>query len=189
MKKSISLDTKGLTELQKEIEKMQQKMEEAAKKLAKELSEYGLEQMEDIYSNFELHGSQPSTFYIEGTENNKKIVMQGPQAIYDEFGTGTEGAMKPHPIKKEFNLDDYNSHIIPNGTIRYATQKDVNKARAKGEYIPLGGLFWTYKDEAGETHYTQGTPAQREGYDSLMATIDKSPEIIHKVMKEVVKDD
>ena len=189
MKKKINLDSKGLNQLQKEIEKMEQRTKEAAKQLAKELSEYGLKQMEETYSNFPLHGSQPNTFYIEGTDNKKDIVMKGTQAIYDEFGTGTQGAMQPHPIKNEFNLDEYNSHVIPNGTIRHATARDVMRAADRGEHIALGELFWTYKDDDGVKHYTTGTPAQKEVYNSLMSTIDKAPEIIHKVMKEVVKDD
>ena len=82
-----------------------------------------------------------------------------------------------------------NSHIIPKGTIRYATQKDVDNARKNGDYIPLGGLFWTYIDSTGKKRYTQGTPAQQEVYDSINKTYEKSPEVIKRIMKEIVFND
>ena len=55
--------------------------------------------------------------------------------------------------------------------------------------IPIGGLYWTYKDVNGEIVFTQGTPAQREVYDSIDRTYEKSPEVIKKIMKEVVFND
>ena len=88
--------------LEKEIENMKIKIEIAAKQIAKELSDYGLNSMEEIYNNFDLKSNERSTFYIEGTDKEKRLFMSGPQAIYDEFGTGTEGELRPHPIKNEF---------------------------------------------------------------------------------------
>lgn len=180
MRKIINLNKKSLSQLKKDVDNMSKKMEQAAKDLAKELSEYGLKEMESIYKNYDLKSNVPSIFRIDGTDNYKQVIMEGPQAIYDEFGTGTEGQLRPHPIKGEFNLKDYNT----GRTIRHAGEK-VSKETS----IPFDGLYWTYKDVNGQIVYTQGTPAQKEGYDSLMSTINKTPEIIHKVMKEVVKDD
>lgn len=175
--------------IEKDITNMKSKIQLAAKQITKELSEYGLEEMQKIYNDYPLKGNEPSVFYMEGTDTEKALFMQGPQAIYDEFGTGTLGEMSPHPIKKDFDLDDYNSHIVPHGTIRYATQKDVDNARENGDYIPLGGLFWTYVDSTGKKRYTQGTPAQQEVYDSINKTYEKSPEVIKRIMKEIVFND
>ena len=183
VRKTINIEK--LSELQKEIDIMQKKNEIAAKRICKELSEYGLKTMKEIYDNFEVFGNYPSNIYMEGTDTEKKIIMEGPQAIYDEFGTGTLGERSPHPIKNQFGLNDYNS----GPTIREATGKDMDAAFKQGTNIPIGGLFWTYRNTLGDKIYTQGTPAQKEGYDSKMATKKKSPEVIRKIMKEVLFND
>jgi len=175
---------KGLAGLQKEIDDLIAKNEKAGKKICDEISKYGLKQAEKIYKDYRLRGNIPNTFYIDGTDLDKRIVMEGVQAVYDEFGTGTEGETHPHPIKSQFNLNDYNS----GETIRPAKPKDVNAARAQGLNIPPGGLFWTYVDANGTIRYTQGTEAQREIYDSKMRAKAESPRIIRKVMKEVIND-
>lgn len=183
--KNVDLDKNGLLNLQKEISKMGSKMKIAQKQICKELSEYGVKKMQEIYDNYELFGNYPSTIYTEGTDTEKKIIMRGPQAIYDEFGTGTLGEQNPHPIKSEFNLTEYNS----GRTIRPARGVDVDEALKQGTQIPEGGLFWTYRNAVGDKIYTQGTPAQKEGYDSMMLTKSKSPQIIKRIMKEVVFND
>lgn len=171
--------------IRKEIADMKAKMPIAAKRIVKELSEYGLEDMKKTYNSYEFKGSHPSTFYMEGTDTEKKLVMQGPQAIYDEFGTGTLGEISPHPIKEEFNLNGYNT----GRTIRPANKYDVRRAAEQGVNIQLGHLFWTYKTEDGQKIYTKGTPAQQEVYDAMNKTHSKAPEVIKKVMKEVVFND
>lgn len=179
LRKIMNLEPKSLEQIKQEISGMSVKMEQASKKICKELAEYGLEEMQRIYNNFDLKSNKPSTFRIDGTDNNKQVIMEGEQAIYDEFGTGTEGSLRPHPIKKEFNLNDYNS----GKTIKTATKK-VSAMTT----FPEGSLYWVYKNVNGELVFTQGTPAQKEGYDSVIATIKKSDEIILKNLKEVLKD-
>lgn len=181
--------------LQKEIDSLKAKMKVASKQITKELSEYGLKEMKDIYDNFGYlsFGNEPNSFYIEDSKDGgKNIVMEGPQAIYEEFGTGTEGEINPYPINpKDYGLDGYNSHLLSEGkgTIRPARGVDTDEARKQGTHIPEGGLFWTYRNTVGDKIYTQGTPAQKEGYDSMNKTYDKSKEVIKKVMKEVVFND
>ena len=139
----------------------------------------------DCNDNFELFGNEPSTFYIEGDDYSKNVIMEGPQAIYDEFGTGTLGEQNPHPIKSRFNLNDYNT----GRTIRPARGVDVDEALKQGAHIPEGGLFWTYRNTLGDKIYTQGTPAQKEVYDSMNKTWDKSSKIINKIVKEIIFND
>lgn len=169
----------------KELEKMKQKidswsiaMEDFAEGVVKDLTEFGVEKMEEIYSTYPLKGNEPLQFYISGTPLDKKVNMAGKQAIYNEFGTGTEGQLNPHPIKSSFSLNDYNS----GPTIRKAKPN----SRAVEEGIPEGDLYWTYIDSSGKKQYTQGTPAQREVYDSFVATISKSDEIVKKNFLERV---
>lgn len=173
-----------LKSLEKDVADMKAKTEIMAKRITKELSEYGLKEMKSIYDSFGYlsFGNEPNTFYIDGTDTEKRVVMEGPQAIYEEFGTGTEGEQNPHPIKKTFDLNEYNS----GKTIRKATKKDSDNALLQGKDIPEGGLFWTYRNNVGDKIYTQGTPAQKEGYDSMNKTWKKSKSIIQKISKEVM---
>lgn len=174
-----------LKSLEKDVADMKAKTEIIAKRVTKELSEYGLKEMKSIYDSFGYlsFGNEPNTFYIDGTDTEKRVVMEGPQAIYEEFGTGTLGKKgPPYPDRKTFNLNDYNS----GKTIRPARGVDVDEALKQGTHIPEGELFWTYRNNVGDKIYTQGTPAQKEGYDSMNKTWKKSKSIIQKISKEVM---
>lgn len=171
------LSNKELDELARNLDNWADMMKKATVNIVKDLSEYGLQRMQEIYAEAQsqYEDSTYMDFSITGSEIEKTVSMSGPQALYDEFGTGTIGEQNPHPIKNEFGLNPYNS----GPTIRRAG-KDV-------EGIKEGDLYWTYKDESGVVHYTQGIPAQKEGYDSLKATIKKAPEIVKKRMEETLK--
>ena len=171
------LSSKELENLARQMDNWAEKMDKASKKIVKDLADYGLEQMQQIYAEAQskYEDTTPMDFSITGTETEKTVSMSGPQALYDEFGTGTIGEQNPHPIKNEFGLNPYNS----GPTIRRAG-KNV-------EGIKEGDLYWTYKDDGGIIHYTQGIPAQKEGYESLKATIKKAPEIVKKIMEETLK--
>lgn len=176
------LDSKSLNKLSRQLDKYSSKMDGFAENVVSDLAEFGVKEMEDIYKNFQFQGSEPISFYAVGTSLDKRVVMAGTQAIYNEFGTGTLGEISPHPIKSSFKLNAYNT----GKTIRRASSIDVSRAARQGENIPEGGLFWTFRDSNGKTRYTQGTPAQQEVYKSLLSTIDKSKEIISKRMEEVL---
>lgn len=169
------LNNKELDNLVKKLDDWADMMDKASKKIVNELSEYGLKKMQKIYNENNFKSASPTGFGIVGSEYEKKVFMEGEQAIYNEFGTGTEGASRPHPIKDEFGLNAYNS----GPTIRRATKNT--------QEIPEGELYWTYRDENGDIVYTQGIPAQKEAYDSLQDTIKKAPSIIKKIMEETLK--
>ena len=163
----------------KTLEENEKIMYDIAKAVVKDASEYGLKQMKLNYKN---SGTKPSTdlrFAIAGNDYEKSIGMTGPQAIYEEFGTGTMGAQQPHPLKNNFNLNPYNS----GKTIR---ENKSGNSEASFRLIPEGGLYWTYYDESGTKQYTQGIAAQKEVYDSMMATIKKTPSIIKKRTREML---
>lgn len=174
---TTGLSVKELENLAKQMDNWADMMDKASKKIVEDLANYGLEKMQEIYveAQSKYEDTTAMDFSITGTETEKTVSMSGPQALYDEFGTGTIGEQNPHPIKNAFGLNPYNS----GPTIRRATS-DI-------EGINEGELYWTYKDEGGTVHYTQGIPAQKEGYDSLKATIKKAPEIVKKRMEETLK--
>lgn len=183
MNKTITtgLSTKELADMQKELDNWARRIEIASKNIVEDLADYGLKEMQKIYNQAQTQYQDSTTmdFSITGTEFSKTVSMSGQQAIYDEFGTGTIGAQNSHPQKGEFGLNPYNS----GRTIR--KNENVNSVASKNN-IPVGGLYWTYKRD-GQKVYTQGIPAQKEGYDSLKATINKAPSIIRKRVEEALK--
>lgn len=175
----ISLGSKGLKEMEKKLDTWVERMDKASKNIVDDLANYGLKKMIEIYNGSNFESSEPMDFGITGTDYKKEVFMSGTQAIYNEFGTGTEGQMRPHPAKNNYNLNDYNS----GRTIRPATKSVSEKTS-----IPTGGLYWTYKDVNGDVVYTQGTPAQGEGYYSLLATVEKADEIVKRRVEEILND-
>ena len=175
---NIGLSTEELNNLQKEVDNWAKMLDNASKNIVKDLSELALNNMQKIYGQSNFATSTPMDFSITGAEYDKKVAMSGEQALYCEFGTGTMGEQNSHPQKNEFGLNPYNS----GKTIRMMTSELKTK---KG--IPIDGLYWTYRDESGNIVYTQGIPAQKEGYDSLKLISKKAPSIIRKRVQEAIK--
>lgn len=175
---NIGLSTQELNNLQKQVDNLIKILDNASKNIVKDLSDTALENMQKIYRESNFSTSTPMDFSITGNEYEKKVAMSGEQALYCEFGTGTMGEQNSHPQKGEFGLNPYNS----GRTIRMMTPELKAK---KG--LPIDGLYWTYKDEAGNLVYTQGIPAQKEGYDSLKLVAKKAPSVIRKRVGEAIK--
>jgi len=174
----INLNEKELNDLTKRLDNWAKMMDDAAKNIVDDLSKYSAKKMRNIHQQSSFKSSTPMQFKIEGTEYKKTVSMSGEQALYEEFGTGTMGAMNPHPIKNQFDLKPYNSG---------RTIRTVSKGVSEKTGLQEGTLYWTYKDEGGQTVYTQGIPAFKPGYDSYQATLNKTPSIIKKRMSEVIK--
>lgn len=175
MASDVTIDSKKLDEF---LENTTSHLESASKRIIDNLAELALKEMQENYSKAEYQAGETMDFGKTGTESSKRVFMGGPQAAYSEFGTGTQGAMHPHPRKNEFNLNPYNS----GETIRPATPKVTEKTG-----IATGTLYWTYQDDSGEVHYTQGIPAQKEVYNAGKTAIKKMPKIIKEELKEMFK--
>lgn len=136
---------------------------------------------DEIQKNYQEAIKEPDEsmdFSLTGGQNSKTVSMSGVQAIYSEFGTGTEGTKSPHPQKADFSLNPYNSGT----TIRKATTT-ISKLHG----IPIDGLYWTYRNANGDIIYTQGIPAQKEVYNTVISIKDKIPTIIKKNMLSLLK--
>ncbi len=178
---TIELDTKELEKLQKKLDNWANSLNKAAENIVDDLANIGLDEMMKIYreAQQQYQDSTPMDFSITGNKNEKTVAMTGQQAIYDEFGTGTIGEQSDHPPKEGYGLNPYNS----GKTIR---KNKGNNTRASQNGIPVGGLYWTYKNN-GEKIYTQGIPAQKEGHDSFKKVIKEAPSVIKKRIEEVIK--
>lgn len=165
--------------------KFKSKYNKLADEIGKELADYAKEQIEEDY--------QSSPFQEENgdrkTEVNKEdktyiVKTSGSQVLYTEFGTGTVGENNPHPEKSKYNLNPYNYATIEHGgTIRVNSNKDTNASK---EGIPVGGLYWTYKDKEGNKVYTQGIPAGKQVYNAKIKTEKKAKEIAKRKVADLL---
>ena len=84
-----------------------------------------------------------------------ELYLQGKSAVYDEFGTGEEGAFNPHPLKNNFGLNPYNSGPF--------VSTHVDK---------YGQHFWFYTPMRGKPYFfenglTYGIPSGKQMYNTL----------------------
>lgn len=112
----------------------------------------------------------------EKTDDGYKLIAEGSDVIYEEFGTGDRGEQSPHPDKSKYNLNDYNSGITIRSTNRLSEEKQE-------EHDIFPGKYWTYKkNEDSDVEYTQGVPAGKEMWDTRNHMINK---LIPKLNKEL----
>lgn len=177
---TISLNEKEISNLISELDKTANKLEKMGEKIIDEVAEIGLEEMRKNLASSQYETSDEISFSKVGTHKEKKISMIGTQAIYHEFGTGTMGEQNPHPQKEQFALNPYNS----GRTIRRNTNA-TGTASMLG--MPMNELYWTYIDENGWKHYTQGIPAQKIVFNADKTIKEKLPSICKKAVEEVLK--
>lgn len=173
---NIDVESNGLDNM---LDNFSTKLEETCQKILDDLAETALKEIQNNYSKSQYQAGEYMDFLKSGSDNEKTVSMAGPQAWYSEFGTGTEGEMRPHPLKQRFALNPYNS----GKTIRRASEKVAKKDKAIEAGITEGDLYWTYKDDTGETHYTKGVPAQKQVYDAGQTIQRELPNIVEKYMK------
>lgn len=177
---TIGLNQNEISNLVNQLNSISDKLDKMAEKLTDDIAETALNQMVQNYNSSQYQPSDGMDFSKTGTAREKKVSMIGSQAIYNEFGTGTEGQNNPHPQKGDFPLNDYNS----GKTIRRNTK---GNSIASNLGIPANGLYWTFKDENGITHYTQGIPAQKIVYNANKSVKEKLPSMCKKAVEEVLK--
>lgn len=110
--------------------------------------------------------------------NNKdgsgSLILFGPNAIYDEFGTGEEGASDPHPLKNYYDLNPYNS-----GPFIF--------------YNELAGRYqWRYQPMAGRPYFTDngltsGIPSGKMMYNTANDLNDIKTNVAKRRLNDTVK--
>lgn len=131
------------------------------------------------YSASPKTGTQKSNVISKRLKNGKGgyIALQGPQAFYEEFGTGEEGANDPHPMKPLFKLNPYNSGPYVSSHINAKTGKH----------------YWFYSPMAGQpyfesgTGYTEGTPSGKTMYHTSKDLKKKASEIANDILNKAIK--
>lgn len=180
MKKiNLQLSTQGIDNLIKRLEKLEKNLNQSSQKIIEELSDLGLQEIQKNYASTPYRdGNDDVGFFNSGNEKKRTIGAVGTQVLYNEFGTGTEGANSPHPQKGDFGLNAYNS----GRTIRPNNNENSSASRLG---IPNGGMYWTYMD-GNVKKYTQGIPAGKQVYLAAKKIQKDKNKVIKKVVGEAL---
>ena len=173
----VKLSSKDINNLVFRLDNFSNALDSAISNSIKDLAEMAENSMRNTY-NSRPQASTQIDFKTTGSDYSKTISMFGNQAAYEEFGTGTMGEENPHPKKSSFELNEYNS----GRTIRPASKR-VEEAQG----IPEGELYWTYVDENGELHYTQGVSAGKEAYNAAKVVRKQIKPVVEKYLKGALK--
>ena len=173
----MRVDTKEIDRMINSLNTLSSNINKLKTEIPKEIAEEGLKYLNRLYASKptdndtdDIHTS------IDKTSTGYSIISQGEDVLYEEFGTGDEGARHPHKDKSKYGLKDYNS----GPTIRPVNS---NNPALKAHGI-TSGKYWTYEKD-GEIKYTQGIPAGKQMFDT--SNYLRSG-VIKTIMKEKASD-
>lgn len=175
----VKLSLNDLKDLKNRIINFKDNLNQLDSNIVNKLADFSLNEIQNNFSATDYKdGNDDVDFFQRGTEKAKTVGMSGTQVLYDEFGTGEEGAKNGHEMKGDFPLNPYNS-----GKTRRRNKKSDSNATANG--IPVGGLYWTYKKN-GEKRYTQGIPAGKQVLNAAIALRKQKNKIIKKEVSDAL---
>lgn len=172
IKRNMKLTVFDIKDTVEDLKFLKSNIKTASEDIVKELVIAGYEEAVMTNAVAPQSGIEPS-YVTQGIGKNEDkdegyVALIGRNAVYDEFGTGEEGARRPHPKKDNVNppLNPYNSGP--------AIKIDKN-----------GHYYWMYKPMASrpyftETGYTNGIPAGKQIYNADM--------YIRKIKNNVIKE-
>jgi len=178
MATQIIVDLSNLKDLEKGLEQLYNNIDKEADKILKDIAESGQDYLNKQYEN--ALGKDPNILdlntRIDKDTNGYSLVGFGRDVIYEEFGTGDEGEKHPHPVKSNYNLNDYNSGSF---IIDVSDVHNPEFLSILAENGITSGKFWSYRKNGA--HLTQGVPAGQEMWKTRNYLIsNKIPEIIKR---------
>lgn len=173
----LRLSDADIDNLLKELEYVNDSIEVASEDILKRLVYEGGAKAVELNSQAPQTGPEKSTVRLSVSKNKGEIALTGPNAVYDEFGTGELGADNGHPLKGNFGLNPYNSgpfvstHINSNGRHYWF---NPNMWSADAMYFKPNG-------------YTEGTPAGMQMYRTTNYILDIKDNIINEELNKATK--
>lgn len=160
---------KAIRQARRKFAILDDNMSAASKHISESVAIRLQEELTENYHNFvsslqnDVQDRQDTIIYTEDLGDGYRVGITGHQVIYDEFGTGTNGELNPHPDKNKYPLNDYNS----GKTIK--TDK-------------RGFDYWVWHG-----HPTYGIPAGMFMYNSFMNVADEEANrIIAKEVRDTI---
>lgn len=113
-----------------------------------------------------------------------KVILKGPHAIFEEFGTGEVGKSDPHPQAGEL------SFTVPPFYSGYITGPIVSKlvnhnGRHYWFYQPMGVRKNPYFQKNG---YTEGIPSGKQMYNTTKYLNNIKHKVVKSHLKEAIKE-
>lgn len=172
----VTLSEAGIKDAVQRIKVLQDNIEVASQNAVERLVEKGFNLATAYNTNAPQSGLEKSRVIAKVTKSghNGYIALTGPNAVYDEFGTGEQGAGDPHPMKGQFGLNPYNS----GPTIFY----NEFAGRYQWRYYPMKGR--PYFTEDG---YTEGIPSGKQMYNTAKDLRAVKNEIVIREIENAVK--
>lgn len=160
----LKLSVYGVNELIQKLQFLQSDIEDAGIQIVNSLIDTGVSEALKFDSNVAHSSTDRNTPFMQRAKSSEDSVkgsvgLQGTGIIYDEFGTGEEGAADAHPWKWQTasgaRLNPYNSGPV--------VSKNVNKyGRHYWFYTPMAGSSQYYKPNG----YTEGIPSGKQMYNT-----------------------
>lgn len=165
--KKININNRDINDLIKSLTKLSNDINKLPKEISKEIAELGKEYLDVEYSQANVDQTidvSSINTSIHQTNNGYQIIASGKDVIYEEFGTGEEGKSQPHPEKRKYPLNDYNSGPF--------VSTHINK---------YGRHYWFYKG------YSEGNPSGAEMYNTARFLKNKGiKDVLDKKVGEVL---
>ena len=165
-----------LKEAMQNMESLKDNFDDNSKTIVSKLLVEGEEMVKSSYANGPFSGKDKSQVFSRTLESGLKgyIAFAGSQVLYEEFGTGDEGAKDSHPMKPLFKLNPYNS-----GPTIQVDEKN-------------GHHYWIYKPMAGEPYFdedgrTEGIPSGKHMYNASKYLDKRASKLAEKIIKETLK--
>lgn len=175
---AYKLTEQSIDTLLENVKTLSEDMEIAGERIVKKLVTEGERKAREYNRSVAPSGIEQSIVIPQIMDNGKKgaILLNGRSAVYDEFGTGEEGANSPHPLKNNFPLNPYNS----GPTIR------INQITGVHYWIIPEG-FYIPSEYVREDGYTEGIPAGKQMYNTSVYLHSVKNDIIKKELQDAIK--
>lgn len=182
----IKIGKAYLTDAIRRLETFASDIENANYEIVNDLVSSGKKYGSIINASAPQSGTETSQVVGEMLDDKTGVVsLTGRNAVYDEFGTGEEGAANSHPLHSSVTptLNPYNSGPvvsthINDGTLEYGTQWNHY-----WYYKPMAGKPYFY----GENGYTEGIPSGQQMFKTSIYLHGVEKNVVAKHINDAIK--
>ena len=179
----LQLSVYGITNLINELEYLEDTLTTTSGLIVDKLVDVGVGKAIELNAAAPKSGTGNNNIYGEYSKQGKggRVIMQGDDAVFDEFGTGEEGASDPHPLAGtiDFSIPPYSGYIT--GPV---VSRNIN---------PLTGRhYWYYTPMSGKPYfqqdgYTEGIPSGKQMYNTLQYLRKEKVKLVKNELRDALK--
>lgn len=161
-----NLTSASITNLISKLNTLSNELEKSANNIVDDLLDIGKDEVLSQY-NGDTFKEEIATYTVkkERSGNKGKVVASGNQILYDEYGTGFQGSLRPHPDKSKIS-----------GLKAYESGPKINKVTHK----------WVYLDSNKKPIVTTGRPAGMYMFYGFQKIQEKKLSISKKRVGEAI---